>query len=192
MNSIQQLQDRLSSEAAAVASLLSRKKVRIALGEACTGGYVSSHLARIGAHQSVCGSIVLNSESTLENWMGIPANVLKVAGPVSGLVAKRLATDLLERTPDAWLAIAITGYLGPRAPKGRMGNVFLGVAARDIKEAWAQQFWLLPGATQSTKKAAQSTSDLIERRLLFASHLTLFMVRSLLETTKYFRSRPRR
>tara|TARA_B100000497_G_C7335992_1_gene221635 strand:- start:168 stop:410 length:243 start_codon:yes stop_codon:yes gene_type:complete len=41
-----------------------------------------------------------------------------------------MAVGVLEKTPEADFAISITGHLGPAAPEGMDGLVFVGIARR--------------------------------------------------------------
>jgi len=65
-----------------------------------------------------------------ENWLKIPAELLKKYGDVSAEVTETLAESLLERTPDCDITCAVTGHLGPNAPKSLDGMVFVAVASR--------------------------------------------------------------
>ena len=42
-----------------------------------------------------------------------------------------MAQGVLARTPEATLALSVTGHLGPNAPKGFDGLVFIGAAVRE-------------------------------------------------------------
>ena len=56
--------------------------------------------------------------------------VWKRPGAVSAQVAGQMALAILEKTPEATLAAAITGHLGPGAPADQDGQVFMAVARR--------------------------------------------------------------
>jgi nicotinamide mononucleotide (NMN) deamidase PncC len=51
-------------------------------------------------------------------------------GPVSREVAEQMAVRVLAKTPEADLAAAVTGHLGPNAPARLDGLVFAAVAWR--------------------------------------------------------------
>jgi nicotinamide-nucleotide amidase len=163
----------LLREAEQVARLLKKKKTKIVFAESCTGGLVSAALASVpGISEFLCGSAVVYRLDTKARWLGIKKNVLKNPGPVSHEVAEQMAEGILKRTPEARFAFSVTGYLGPNAPKGQAGRLFIGCAHR--KNVCSTEFWVHPEATRSNEK-------LRRKRQMSASLAVLFMVRSLLE-----------
>ena len=124
-------QRQVHSEAARAAKLLRKQAVKIVLAESCTGGLVAAALAGIpGISAHLCGSAVVYRVGTKSAWLGIPEALLEDPGPVSESVATAMATRVLERTPEANLAVSVTGHLGPDAPPGQNGLLYLGVACR--------------------------------------------------------------
>lgn len=114
-----------------VAEQLVRNKIRIVFAESCTGGLISATLARSPGISIVhCGSAVVYRLETKTKWLGVPASMLIDPGPVSHAVACAMAEGVLNMTPEAVLAVSITGHLGPDAPEHQDGLVFLGVAIR--------------------------------------------------------------
>ena len=114
-----------------VASLLAQKKQRIVFAESCTAGLVSAIMARVpGISDYHCGSAVVYRLDTKSHWLGIPASLLIVPGPVSEPIARLMAEGVLERTPEAGMSAAITGHLGPHAPIALDGLVYIGIAVR--------------------------------------------------------------
>ncbi len=168
------------SEAAKLAPLLKKKKLKLVFAESCTGGMISAQLAEVpGISDFLCGSAVVYRNETKSNWLGISRKTLKNPGPVSRTVAEGMAKKVLERTPEADLSASITGYLGPTSPRGKDGQVFIGLAVRGPTrkiEVLAEEFWILP----ARKHAASHDKKLRARRQVLASNLVLFMVRSLL------------
>ncbi len=126
----------LHREARRLADLLSQSGRKIVFAESCTGGLVSASLTRIpGISAFHCGSAVVYQIATKQEWLGIPANLLEKPGPVSRIVAEQMATRVLERTPQADLAVSVTGHLGPNAPPQQDGLVFIGSAVRSCQSA---------------------------------------------------------
>lgn len=104
---------------------------RIVFAESCTAGLVSATLARVpGISECLCGSAVTYRNDTKIQWLDVAANAIAHAGVVSGVVAKQMAAGVLKATPEADLAVAITGHLGPNAPEDLDGVVFVGTAVR--------------------------------------------------------------
>lgn len=114
-----------------VAHLLLEKQVRVVFAESCTAGLVSASLSRVAGISEVhCGSAVVYRLDTKSRWLGVPAQLLIDPGPVSEPVAQAMAEGVLDRTPEAMLAVSITGHLGPNAPAAQDGLVFVGIAVR--------------------------------------------------------------
>jgi len=114
-----------------LANELSRKHLKIVFAESCTGGLVSALLAGVpGISQWLCGSAVTYRCNTKEAWLGVSASEIQLQTAVSREVAQQMAMGVLEATPEADLALSVTGHLGPNAPDGFDGLVFVGVAMR--------------------------------------------------------------
>jgi len=121
--------------ARSVAKLLAQQKLRVVFAESCTGGLVSATLAQIpGISEYLCGSAVTYRSATKAAWLKIDMATLDDPGPVSEQVAALMAGSVLRRTPEADLALSVTGHLGPNAPAKLDGVVFVGVARRAEKK----------------------------------------------------------
>jgi len=114
---------------------------KLVLVESCTAGIVSGLLGQIpGISQFLCGSMVIYRNDSKHQWLGIDPELLDDPniGPVSAQVTEALAIAALERTPEATIAAAITGHLGPNSPADLDGRVFTCIARRsDRKPAHA-------------------------------------------------------
>lgn len=116
-----------------VLSLLERHQDRIVCAESCTAGLVSGTLAAIpGASKYLCGSAVVYRNATKTSWLHVPAEVLDdpARGDVCHETAVLMADGALAATPEATIAVSITGHLGPQAPVGLDGVAFIGWAWR--------------------------------------------------------------
>jgi nicotinamide-nucleotide amidase len=121
----------LDRAARRLAALLELRQTRIVFAESCTGGLVSATLTRVpGISARHCGSAVVYQLETKRRWLGISPDLLEDPGPVSREVASAMAAGVLERTPRADVAVSVTGHLGPDAPRGQDGLVFVGLASR--------------------------------------------------------------
>lgn len=121
----------LHSIASALAQTLERTNHRIVFAESCTGGLVVAVLTRVpGISRFLCGSAVVYQVETKQAWLGVPADLLDDPGPVSEEVAGEMAARALGGTPQATIAVSVTGHLGPNAPAGQDGLVYIGVAQR--------------------------------------------------------------
>ncbi len=104
---------------------------RLVLAESCTAGLIAASLAQVpGISRYLCGSLVSYRESAKTNWLGVPPQILKQHTAVSEVTARLMATGALGVTPEADLAAAVTGHLGPLAPPDQDGMIYVGVAQR--------------------------------------------------------------
>jgi len=120
-----------SHEANLILALLGRHNIRLVAAESCTGGLLASFLTSIpGASQHFCGSLVVYRDDSKSKWLGVEKKLLDdpLITSVSSLVTEKLAREALSRTPEASLAFAITGHLGPNAPADQLGIVHTTVA----------------------------------------------------------------
>jgi len=125
------LQAELDRAARRVAELLRQTGRRIVFAESCTGGLVAATLTRVpGISEFLCGSAVVYQVETKHCWLNVPESLLEDPGPVSREVAAAMAVQVLEKTPHADVAAAVTGHLGPNAPQGQDGLVFTALVVR--------------------------------------------------------------
>ena len=122
----------VAAEAAHLARLLVERNLRIVFAESCTGGLMSEAMTRIpGISGYFCGSAVVYQVETKAAWLGVSREILAKPGPVSRAVAIEMARGVLDKTPAADLAVAVTGHLGPNAPKRQDGLFWFASAVRD-------------------------------------------------------------
>jgi len=111
--------------------LLEEHTLRIVFAESCTGGLVAATMARFpGVSNYLCGSAVVYQLETKTAWLGIPSRTLAADDAVTGTVADQMARAVLRNTPQADVAAAVTGHLGPGAPRSLDGLVYVAVARR--------------------------------------------------------------
>jgi len=121
----------LTALARKVVERLKSRNLKIILAESCTGGLVSALLTRIpGVSEFHCGSAVVYQVATKAEWLGVPKSLLRNPGPVSREVVSKMALGVLDITPQAEIAAAITGHLGPGAPPAQDGLLYLAFARR--------------------------------------------------------------
>ncbi|WP_419194393.1 CinA family protein [Novipirellula herctigrandis] len=136
----------LNQRAEELASRLADTHTQVVFAESCTSGLVAAALAAVpGISEWMCGSAVVYREETKAVWLGIDREVLKEHSAVSAQVTQDLAVAVLKKTPEADLAVAITGHLGPNAPADLDGVVYIAVYWRGevIEDVVASQFRLL-------------------------------------------------
>ncbi len=118
-----------------ILTLLEQTGRKLVCAESCTAGWVSAVLAGIpGASRWLCGSLVVYRNATKTEWLGVPAEVLDdpARGDVCRETASWMARGALAKTPEASVAVSVTGHLGPGAPDGLDGVVDIGWAERGV------------------------------------------------------------
>ena len=113
--------------------VLATEQCRLVLVESCTAGRVAATLGELpGVSQWLCGSLVVYRNASKSAWLGVPDSLLDdpQQGPVSESASRWLARAALERTPEASMAVAVTGDIGPNAPPATDGCIFLAAAIR--------------------------------------------------------------
>lgn len=116
-----------------VADLLKSLQVKIAFAESCTAGLLSLTLSQFpGISSHLCGSAVTYRNQTKAAWLKLDLEALEdpKAGPVSAIVADAMCCEVLRITPEADIAVSITGHLGPDAPLQLDGVAYCGFARR--------------------------------------------------------------
>ncbi|MCA9177305.1 MAG: CinA family protein [Planctomycetales bacterium] len=123
--------DPLSESAQQLASALRSHGWRIVMAESCTAGLASAVLAGVpGISEHHCGSAVTYREDTKHCWLGVRLEDLEKHTAVSDVVARQMCVGVLAQTPEAHVGVSITGHLGPNAPDGFDGLVFVGSTIR--------------------------------------------------------------
>jgi PncC family amidohydrolase len=114
-----------------VAAALQRSGRQLVLAESCTAGLVAATLGGVpGISQHFCGSAVVYQERTKAKWIGVKEQTLRDFGAVSEETATEMAAGALEGTPFADVSASVTGHLGPEAPQGFDGVVYVAVKER--------------------------------------------------------------
>ncbi len=140
--------DPVFAAAQVLADRLKQSNRRIVFAESCTAGLVAATLARIsGISEWHCGSAVVYRLDTKHRWLAIPEELLQNPGPVSREVASAMATGVLDKTPEADLAVSVSGHLGPNAPVDLDGVIWIAAAQRN-RECVANT-WTLPDRAES-------------------------------------------
>ena len=121
----------LATEARLLADEIRRQGVRIVLAESCTAGLACAALAATrGISEFLCGSAVTYRDDTKRLWLDVSTDDLANFTAVSEPVARKMTLAVLSRTPEADWSAAITGHLGPDAPAGFDGVIYVAVARR--------------------------------------------------------------
>lgn len=121
----------MKTSAQQLADRLTKHQLKIVFAESCTAGLAAATLATVpGISQWLCGSVVTYRESMKRTWLGVGQAELSEFTAVSPEVTQQMVAGVLAQTPDADIAAAITGHLGPNAPADLDGIVFVSIAQR--------------------------------------------------------------
>jgi nicotinamide-nucleotide amidase len=105
----------LLAEAAELIALCTKRGLKIATAESCTGGLIAAVLTEIAGSSAVIdrGFVTYSNEAKTE-LLGVPAELLNPEGPgaVSEETARAMAEGALKRS-SAHLVVAVTGIAGP-------------------------------------------------------------------------------
>lgn len=164
--------EKLLQAAARCAESLSLTSKKIVFAESCTSGLLAASLSRIsGISEYLCGSFATYRNDSKVNWLGVSRSDLDdpQIGPVSETVALQMATGALSRTPEADLAVSITGHLGPGAPQELDGIAYSAIASRDgstlikqllLDDSVAAESLLAANSLRETRQIAATLSVL--------------------------------
>lgn len=152
-----------------VGALLRSRRLRIAAAESCTGGLLMTRLTEVpGSSDYVDRGIVVYSNQSKTDLLGVPATLIAAHGAVSEPVAESMAAGVL-RSGTADLGVAITGIAGPAGgtPDKPVGTVAIAVAWRrgDTVEQRVRTF-RFPGSRDLVRfQASQAGLDMVRRWL---------------------------
>jgi nicotinamide-nucleotide amidase len=150
-----------------VGELLRHRRLRIGLGESCTGGLLASRLTDVpGSSEYVQLGVVAYSNAAKTALLGVSPALIEAHGAVSEPVAAAMAEGARERA-EAEIGVGITGIAGPSGGSAQkpVGTVAIAVVGPG-PIARVRMFWF-PGHRQQVKyQAAQTALDHLRRALL--------------------------
>lgn len=152
----------LDEDALQLVNELRRRKLKIVFAESCTGGLVAATLTKIsGVSDCLCGSAVTYSDAAKSDWLGVRAELIRATTSVSASVAEQMAVGVLKRTPEANLAAAVTGHLGPASPPQLDGAVFVAVAIRTAHGLEKHGYQIQLKTTVRVERQFEATKNVI-------------------------------
>lgn len=153
-------------EARHLADALARCELRVVFAESCTAGLVSATLARVpGISRWHCGSAVTYREPTKHQWLGVSQQALARFSAVSEPVARQMAQGVLQKTPEADFAAAVTGHLGPGAPAELDGIIYIAIARRQQRRVITLRVWCEKLQERTRCRRQPEAATLVLRRL---------------------------
>lgn len=132
-------QSSLDLHAASLFQSLITAQQNLVLAESCTGGLIAATLARLpGISGYLAGSFVVYQIDSKVRWLGVSPELIQAENVVSEQVAVSMAKGALTCTPHASVSLGITGHLGPGAPTGLDGVVWIAVRSCDGRSVTRQ------------------------------------------------------
>ena len=148
-----------------VGRLLTARGLTVSVAESCTGGLLGHRLTNVsGSSAYFERGVVVYSNRAKQELLGVPEEVLRTHGAVSGPCAEAMARGICERSGSA-CGLAVTGIAGPAGgtPQKPVGTVFFGVAVSGHVTSRRFRF---PGDRIAVKwQSAQTALDLLRRSL---------------------------
>ncbi len=150
-----------------VGALLARARMRIAAAESCTGGLLTSRLTDVpGSSAYVERSVIVYSNESKTELLGVPAEMIAAHGAVSEQVAEAMARGVRARA-GVDLGVGITGIAGPDGgtdakPVGTVAIALVGPGATDMR---VRTYHFIGGRGMIKFQAAQAALDLVRRML---------------------------
>jgi nicotinamide-nucleotide amidase len=145
----------------AVATLLVRRGLSLAVAESLTGGMIASRLVDVeGASAWFRGGVVAYATEVKHRVLGV------APGPAVSEETARQMAEGVRRVLEADVGLAITGVAGPTGQEGRSpGTVFVGLAIVGLPTE-VHELHLPGGRPQVRGYAVISSLDLLRRALL--------------------------
>ncbi len=150
-----------------VGALCRARGFRISAAESCTGGLVMARLTEVpGSSDYVDRGVVVYSNQSKTDLLGVPADLIAQHGAVSEPVADAMARGMVKMAGTD-LAVGITGVAGPGGgtPEKPVGMVV-------IAAAWARQhaietrvrtYKFVGGREMVRFQASQAALDMVRR-----------------------------
>jgi competence/damage-inducible protein CinA-like protein len=151
---------------AVVGDLLVERGMQIAVAESCTGGLITSRLTDVaGSSRYVQRSVVVYSNESKTELLGVPAELIAEHGAVSEPVAAAMAEGVRIRA-RADIGVGVTGIAGPTGgtPEKPVGMVV--VAASRASGTCSRTFRFLGERDRVKFQASQAALDMVRRMLI--------------------------
>jgi len=149
-----------------VASLLTAKKMTLAVAESCTGGLLCNRLTNIaGSSVFFERGLVTYSNEAKHALLNVPLTMLKKYGAVSPEVACAMANGIRKSAKTDY-GLSTTGILGPggATAKKPVGLVYIGYA--DCNETMYEKHLFILDRIGNKERAAQAALNMLRKKIL--------------------------
>jgi nicotinamide-nucleotide amidase len=146
---------------------LMSQQITVTTAESCTGGLIAAAITAIPGSSAVflSGHVTYANEAKIR-MLGVPAEMIAEHGAVSAQVARAMAEGALAATPEAILALSVTGIAGPGGGSAQkpVGLVHLGAARRGAATRLSRH--VFPGDRASVRTAAALAAFALAEEML--------------------------
>ena len=156
--------------AAVVLEMCRARRLRIAVGESCTGGMLGERLTRIpGSSDAFVGGVIAYDNSLKVNLLGVEPQSIADHGAVSESVARQMARGARERA-GADIGISITGIAGPGGgtadkPVGTVWIALSGPHREGATVEQARRSGMVGDREEIRYRATQAALEMLRRAL---------------------------
>lgn len=153
-----------------VGELLRSRNLRFAAAESCTGGLVMARLTEVpGSSEYVDRGVVVYSNQSKTDLLGVPASIIAAHGAVSEPVAEAMATGML-RAARTDIAVGVTGVAGPTGGTADKPVGMVAIAAAWMRagtiETRVRTFNFVGGREMVRFQASQGALDMVRRWMM--------------------------
>lgn len=154
-----------------VGQLLTKKRLKLALAESCTGGLISHYITNIpGSSEYFLGSLVSYSYEAKQKWLGVKKMTLMKYGAVSRETVIEMARGARSSFANLFpselvIGLSVSGIAGPGGETidKPVGAVWIGLSATGKEEAW---YFVWEGNREENKQqSAQKALEILEEYL---------------------------
>jgi nicotinamide-nucleotide amidase len=144
---------------------LSRRNLKLALAESCTGGLLAHRVTNVpGSSATFLAGIVAYSNEAKIKFLGVPRELIERHGAVSHEVARAMASGARAAT-GADIAVGITGIAGPGGgtPAKPVGLVYIASSSKD--EESSEEYRFAGSRLDIKERSAQAALVMLRRYL---------------------------
>ncbi len=155
-----------SATAARIGELLKlAPQHRLVFAESCTGGMAAALITQVpGISNYFCGSAVTYRAATKTAWLEVSTETIKSHTAESQQTTEAMAIQTLAKTPEATVAAAITGHLGPGVDVDVDGIVFVSIATRSgIKCDLTESAQIRLNCTTRTERQLEAAEFMLQK-----------------------------
>jgi nicotinamide-nucleotide amidase len=149
-----------------VGALLKQRRLTLSVAESCTGGLIAARITNVaGSSDYFDRGVVVYSNASKTEILGVPANLIERHGAVSREVAVAMAAAI-RQIAGTDLGLSVTGIAGPGGGSAEkpVGLVYIALAAAEAVTAGEHRF--LGDRGQVRQRTAQAALNMVRRHLI--------------------------